>query len=141
LGSTRTIAFCPLSVIHGAPSDDHAMRRRALAEWDFLDLAGLSNEDAEFAGALRGEIHRSARCRRGCDVVWMRAVSDLEIYGRGSFASVAGAAEASAPNATTASRNGDVRMNRRYRMNLSFVDFERLATSESHRPRSRSKVG
>jgi len=81
LGSTRTIAFCPLSVIHGAPSDDHAMRRRALAEWDFLDLAGLSNEDAEFAGALRGEIHRSARCRRGCDVVWMRAVSDLEYTG------------------------------------------------------------
>jgi hypothetical protein len=47
------------------------MRRRALAEWDFLDLAGLSIEDAEFAGALRGEIHGpaqvSAQLRRRAD--------------------------------------------------------------------------
>ena len=57
--------------------DDHAVRRRALAERDLLDLAGLRIEDAERALALRRV--PDGAVRRGRDVVRMRAARRLEI--------------------------------------------------------------
>src|SRR5262249_34381141 len=58
-------------------TDDHAVRRRALAERDLLDLAGLWIENAERALILRSVPHLAVR--RGGDIVRMRAGCDRKI--------------------------------------------------------------
>src|SRR5882762_5192644 len=91
-GSTRTIAFWPPSVSHGAPSApattpcgaepgpsgtnstlplarDHAVRGGARAERHELHLAACRVEDAELAAALRREPHRPPGRCIGPDVV------------------------------------------------------------------------
>src|SRR3954447_16343191 len=81
-GSTRTIAFSPPSVTHGAPSGPTITPcgGRAGAERDHPAAPGPRVEAAEVAGALGGE--PDGAVARGRDVVRAAARGDAELADR-----------------------------------------------------------